>query len=73
MKKAKQPKKKKTLSGFLAKVFLIYSILFFLFAIVGISDGVIAVFIFCLLFGIMCIFLHRTMKKDSEINEQILC
>ena len=69
MKRAKQPKKKKTLRGFLAKVFLIFAILFFLLAAAGVTDGVISVFVFCLLCGLACLYVRRLLKKDAAESE----
>lgn len=71
MKKKKQPKKKKTFFERVSKLFLIFAILFFLLAISGISEGVISVFIFCLLCGVVCIFVSRLLKKNHKTNEQI--
>lgn len=71
MKKQKQPKKKKTFRGLLSKAFLIFAILFFLLAVAGIADGIISVFIFCLLCGLGCLYVCRLLKKNDKINEQI--
>lgn len=71
MKKKKQPKKKRTFFGIASKVFLIIAILFFLLAVAGIADGVISVFVFCLLCGAACLYVSRLLKKNDRINERI--
>ena len=71
MKKKKQPKKKKTFFERVSRLFLILAILFFLLAISGISEGVISVFVFCFLCGVVCIFVSRLLKKNSKINDRI--
>lgn len=71
MKKQKQPKKKKTFRGLLSKVFLTFAILFFLLAVAGIADGVVSVFVFCLLCGLVCLYVCRLLKKNNKIKEQI--
>lgn len=69
-KKEKQPKKKKTLRGFLAKLFLIFTILFFLLAISGITSGVISAFVFCAVCGLACLYVHRMLKKWDADREK---
>lgn len=68
MKKKKHPKKKKTLIGVLQKSFLIFAIIFFLLAISGISDGIISVFVFCLLCGFVCLYVYRLLKKHAAVQ-----
>lgn len=69
--KQKQPKKKRTFFGIASKAFLILAILFFLLAVVGIADGVISVFVFCVLCGLACLYVSRLLKKNDKINERI--
>lgn len=52
------------------KFFLILAILFFLLAVMGIMGGVVSVFIFCVLCGLVCLYVSRLFKKNNKKNER---